>query len=80
MHRYYVFFNAETSKVRVHTEHFYCFNIQFFIASAFLIKPSFTPDLYQCNVSTNGLSDIPRMMSDDKREMGKVHWGDFLWG
>lgn len=46
---------------------------------AALAGATFTPDLYQCIVAINGVSDIPRMLSDGKREMGSEHWVISYW-
>ena len=34
---------------------------------------AFTPDLYRCVVSVNGISDLPRMLTDSKRRYGRKH-------
>jgi len=33
-----------------------------------------TPDLYQCAVSINGVLDLPRLVSDDKKMIGGKSW------
>jgi len=39
----------------------------------------FTPELYQCVVSINGVADIPRMLQGDRRKYGKDHWVVSYW-
>jgi dipeptidyl aminopeptidase/acylaminoacyl peptidase len=39
----------------------------------------FTPDVYQCVISINGVADIENMMSDDKRQYGSDHWVVSYW-
>ena len=46
---------------------------------AALAGGSFTPDLYQCVVSINGVSDIPRMMKQEKSNHNKNHWVLSYW-
>ena len=40
---------------------------------AALAGATFTPDLYQCAVSINGVADVERMMKDEKRERSAQH-------
>ncbi len=46
---------------------------------AALAGVAFTPDLYQCAVSINGVSDVARMLKTDKRNYGKNHWVVSYW-
>ena len=46
---------------------------------AALAGATFTPDLYQCVVSINGVSDIERMMKTERRDFGKDHWVVAYW-
>lgn len=46
---------------------------------AALAGATFTPDVYQCAVSINGVSDVERMMKTDRREFGKHHWVVSYW-
>lgn len=39
----------------------------------------FTPDLYKCVVSINGVSDVERMMKTERREHGSDHWVVSYW-
>ncbi|WP_371194057.1 alpha/beta hydrolase family protein [Glaciecola sp. SC05] len=39
----------------------------------------FTPDLYKCVISINGVSDLPEMMRFSRMEYGKRHWVIALW-
>ncbi len=41
---------------------------------AALAGAAFDPDLYRCAISINGVSDINRMMRDDRRRFGRRHW------
>ena len=40
---------------------------------AALAGATFTPDLYQCAISINGLSDIERMMQDERKDYSADH-------
>jgi dipeptidyl aminopeptidase/acylaminoacyl peptidase len=40
---------------------------------------AFTPDLYQCIVSLNGIADLPLMMKQEKSDHGKHHWVLSYW-
>ncbi len=46
---------------------------------AALAGATFTPDVYKCAVSINGVSDVERMMKTDRREYGKNHWVVSYW-
>lgn len=46
---------------------------------AALAGGAFTPDLYKCVVSINGVSDIARMLKDEKRDHGEDHWVLSYW-
>lgn len=46
---------------------------------AALAGGAFTPDLYKCVVSINGVSDLPRMLSSEKTEHGKDSWILSYW-
>ncbi|WDE08975.1 S9 family peptidase [Thalassomonas viridans] len=46
---------------------------------AALAGATFTPDLYKCVVSINGVSDVERMLSTDKRNYGRNHWVVSYW-
>ena len=46
---------------------------------AALAGASFTPDLYKCVVSINGVSDIERMLKTEEREYGDEHWVVAYW-
>lgn len=39
----------------------------------------FTPDLYQCVISINGVSDLPEMMSSERAQYGRNHWVIKYW-
>lgn len=39
----------------------------------------FTPDVYQCAISINGVSDVERMMKTDRRDYGRHHWVVSYW-
>lgn len=39
----------------------------------------FSPELYKCVVSINGVSDVERMLAADKRMFGKRHWVVSYW-
>lgn len=40
---------------------------------------AFSPELYRCVISIGGLSDLPRMLRDDKRKYGRQHWVISYW-
>lgn len=40
---------------------------------------AFTPELYRCVISINGVSDLPRMLRDDRRKHGYNHWVISYW-
>ena len=46
---------------------------------AALAGAAFTPDLYKCAVSINGVSDISRMMHSEKLKYGEGHWVVAYW-
>lgn len=46
---------------------------------AALAGAAFTPDMYQCAVSINGVSHLPQMFKDEKREHGKSSWVLDYW-
>lgn len=46
---------------------------------AALAGAAFTPDLYQCAVAINGVSDIELMLKTEKKNFGKDHWVVSYW-
>lgn len=46
---------------------------------AALAGATFTPELYKCVVSINGVSDIEQMMKLDRRKLGRNHWVVAYW-
>jgi dipeptidyl aminopeptidase/acylaminoacyl peptidase len=46
---------------------------------AALAGATFTPDLYKCVVSINGVSDIERMLETEERDHGDDHWVVAYW-
>jgi dipeptidyl aminopeptidase/acylaminoacyl peptidase len=46
---------------------------------AALAGAAFTPDLYKCAVSINGVSDVQRMLKQERRDYGKDHWVVSYW-
>ncbi len=46
---------------------------------AALAGGAFTPELYQCVVSINGVSDLPRFIKQEKRDHGRGHWVLDYW-
>ena len=46
---------------------------------AALAGATFTPDLYQCVVSINGVSDIETMLETEERNYGDDHWVVAYW-
>lgn len=46
---------------------------------AALAGAAFTPELYKCVVSINGVSDVERMLDTDERELGIYHWVLSYW-
>ncbi|MDQ2076835.1 S9 family peptidase [Marinimicrobium sp. ABcell2] len=46
---------------------------------AALAGGAFTPELYQCVASINGVSDLPRMMSTERSQYGRNHWVLSYW-
>ncbi|MEL7128500.1 MAG: alpha/beta fold hydrolase [Pseudomonadota bacterium] len=46
---------------------------------AALAGGAFTPDLYQCVAAIAPVSDLPRMMSDEKKDHGNNHWVVGYW-
>ncbi len=46
---------------------------------AALAGGAFTPDLYKCVIAIAPVSDLPRMMSDEKQDYGKDHWVVSYW-
>ncbi len=46
---------------------------------AALAGAAFTPDLYQCAVSVNGVSDLAEMLRTEKRDHGKSSWVVNYW-
>lgn len=40
---------------------------------------AYSPDLYRCVISVNGVSDLPEMLSSEKREHGSKHWVVSYW-
>jgi dipeptidyl aminopeptidase/acylaminoacyl peptidase len=46
---------------------------------AALAGGAFTPDLYRCVVSVNGVSDVRKMLQQEKRDHGRAHWALAYW-
>ena len=46
---------------------------------AALAGGAFTPEIYQCVVSIAGVSDLPRMLKEEKSQHGKHHWAVSYW-
>lgn len=46
---------------------------------AALAGVAFTPELYKCAVSVNGVSHLPKMLSDEKKDHGKDSWVLDYW-
>ncbi|NNJ72966.1 MAG: S9 family peptidase [Enterobacterales bacterium] len=46
---------------------------------AALAGASFTPELFKCAISINGVSDLEEMMRTEKREHGRNHWVVSYW-
>jgi dipeptidyl aminopeptidase/acylaminoacyl peptidase len=46
---------------------------------AALAGAAFTPDVYQCAVSINGVSDLTLMIEREKRKYGSEHWVYAYW-
>ncbi len=46
---------------------------------AALAGAAFAPDLYRCAISINGVSDVERMMVDERRDYGEDHWVVSYW-
>ena len=46
---------------------------------AALAGATFTPDLYKCVVSINGVSDVEEMMDEEKKNHGSDHWVVSYW-
>ncbi|BDX07554.1 alpha/beta hydrolase family protein [Planctobacterium marinum] len=46
---------------------------------AALAGAAFTPDVYQCAISINGVADLERMLRDERRDYGKNHWVVAYW-
>ncbi|WP_395338661.1 alpha/beta hydrolase family protein [Ningiella sp. W23] len=46
---------------------------------AALAGATFTPDVYQCAVSINGVSDLERMMKTERMDHGSDHWVVSYW-
>lgn len=46
---------------------------------AALAGGAFTPELYRCVVSINGVSDLRDMLRFEKREHGRDHWAVSFW-
>lgn len=46
---------------------------------AALAGAAFTPNMYQCAVSINGVSDVARMLEDEERDYGGDHWVVEYW-
>ena len=46
---------------------------------AALAAGAFSPDLYACHVSINGVSDIREMLKDERRQHGSDHWVVSYW-
>ncbi|WP_100656771.1 alpha/beta hydrolase family protein [Alteromonas flava] len=46
---------------------------------AALAGAAFTPELYRCAVSINGVSDVERMLKDERKDYGSDHWVVAYW-
>lgn len=46
---------------------------------AALAGATFTPELYKCVVSINGVSDVKRMLHTEERDNGMYHWVVSYW-
>ncbi len=46
---------------------------------AALAAGAFSPDLYACHVSINGVADIRAMLRDERRQHGSDHWVVSYW-
>jgi len=46
---------------------------------AALAGAAFTPEIYKCAVSINGVADIPSMLKGDRRKYGRDHWVVSYW-
>ncbi|MDJ0908306.1 MAG: prolyl oligopeptidase family serine peptidase [Woeseiaceae bacterium] len=46
---------------------------------AALAAGAFSPELYACHVSINGVADIREMLSDERRQHGSDHWLVSYW-
>lgn len=46
---------------------------------AALAGAAFTPNVYKCVVSINGVSDIPRILASEERDHGDDHWVVAYW-
>ncbi|WP_018276660.1 alpha/beta fold hydrolase [Teredinibacter turnerae] len=46
---------------------------------AALAGGAFSPELYKCVVSINGVSDLPKMMRSERRDMGRDSWVLSYW-
>ncbi|WP_111977211.1 alpha/beta hydrolase family protein [Algibacillus agarilyticus] len=46
---------------------------------AALAGAAFTPELYKCVVSVNGVSDVKEMLKTEKRDHGSDHWVVAYW-
>lgn len=46
---------------------------------AALAGATFTPDLYQCVISINGVANVDRMLKSERRQYGKDHWVLSYW-
>ncbi|MEW6998678.1 alpha/beta hydrolase family protein [Colwelliaceae bacterium BS250] len=46
---------------------------------AALAGATFTPDLYKCVVSINGVSDVEQMLETDENDYGSDHWVVSYW-
>jgi dipeptidyl aminopeptidase/acylaminoacyl peptidase len=46
---------------------------------AALAGGAFTPDLYKCVVSINGVSDVRTMLQQDRWDLGVHHWALSYW-
>jgi len=46
---------------------------------AALAGGAFTPDVYRCVVAVAGVSDLPKMLADERRDHGRNHWVVSYW-
>ncbi len=40
---------------------------------------AFTPELYRCVIAGGAVTDLPRMLNNERRDLGEEHWGYAYW-